>query len=83
MAAADWIRSHRRPFLIAATFLLGTFVPFPGLFLSALFFPAGIHDLDTRRKQVEFLCIVFGVSYVTWALVLNATLPRKREASDR
>jgi hypothetical protein len=72
----EWLRTHRRGIVGAITVLLGIFVPIPGYVAAALFWPGGIHDLETRGKVVAFVCVVIGVSAVVWGAIANAVLPR-------
>lgn len=73
----EWLRTHRRGIVGAITVLLGIFVPIPGYVAAALFWPGGIHDLDTTGKVVTFVCVVIGVSTVVWGAIANAVLPRR------
>lgn len=73
----QWLRTHRRGVVGAITVLLGIFVPIPGYVAAALFWPGGIHDLDTTGKVVAFVCVVVGVSAVVWGAIANAALPRR------
>lgn len=72
----QWLRTHRRGIVGAITVLFGIFVPIPGYVAAALFWPGGVHDLDTTGKAVAFVCVVVGVSAVVWGAIANAVLPR-------
>lgn len=74
----DWVRNHRTGLLLATAVLLGVFVPVPGYIIAALFWPGGIHDLDSTRESIAFLVVLIGISGVVWAVIANAVLPRRR-----
>lgn len=76
--AGEWVVRHRKGLVWAITLLLGVFLPIPGFIVALMFFPAGVHDLDTTRKGVEFLCLLFGVSAVVWGSIASSLLPRSR-----
>lgn len=78
MSRGDWVRLHRKTVLLAAATLLGIFLPLPGLFLAMLFWPAGIHDLDSTAESVTFLLVLFAGSGMVWASLLNLVLPRPK-----
>jgi hypothetical protein len=73
----EWLRTHRRGIVGAIAALMGIFVPIPGYVAAALFWPGGIHDLDTTGNAIAFLCVVVGVSAFVWGAIANAALPRR------
>jgi hypothetical protein len=80
-ARGEWLQTHRRRIVAATTVLLGIFLPIPGYVAAALFWPGGIHDLDSTGKVVAFVCVVVGISAVVWGAIANAALPRPRDGA--
>jgi hypothetical protein len=77
----EWVRTHRSGIVATITVLMGIFVPIPGYVAAALFWPGGIHDLDTTGKMIAFVCILVGVSAIVWGVIANAVLPRSHGAT--
>ena len=82
MRVVEWLRRHHRLAVATVTILLGVFFPLPGYFAASLFWPAGIHDLDTTRKVITFVVFVIGVSGMVWGVLAHALLPRARRSPD-
>jgi hypothetical protein len=77
VAVREWLRRHRTGALVAITIALGVCLPIPGFLAAALFWPAGIHDLESTGESVAFLAVVFLGSAVVWLAIVNALLPRR------
>jgi hypothetical protein len=76
MREGDWLPRHRTMVLLVGTILLGVFIPIPGLLLGSLFWPSGIHDLNSTGETLMFLAFIVSVSGLIWFGLLNLVLPR-------
>jgi hypothetical protein len=67
--------------LVLGTLLLGIFLPIPGWLIAGLFWPAGGHSVTSTADGIALLAVIFGVSLVAWASLLNLLLPRAGSAA--
>jgi hypothetical protein len=73
---------HRGVLLLLGTLLLGIFLAVPGWLIAALFWPAGVHSVTSTDDAIAMLAVIFGVSLVAWAALLNLLLPRAGSAQS-
>lgn len=75
----NWLSRHRKAIILVTASVFGVFLPLPGYLLAALFWPAGIHDIDSVREGVVFVSFIVLVSAAIWGFLAHAVLPRRVE----